>query len=153
MDTLVVHCISLPPGEFDGDAVERLFVNALDCNAHPFFDSLRGLKVSAHFLVRRDGGLTQFVPCERRAWHAGVSTWAGHERCNDRSIGIELEGTDTLAFTEAQYSALIALMRAVIARYPISDIIAHSDVSPGRKTDPGRHFDWARLRAGLRLSR
>lgn len=153
MDTLVIHCISLPPGEFAGDAVERLFTNALDCAAHPYFEALRGLQVSAHFLVRRDGDLTQFVPCDSRAWHAGVSTWAGRARCNDRAIGVEMEGTESVPFAESQYLTLIALVRAIRLRYAVTDIVAHSDVSPGRKTDPGSHFDWARLRAGLAHTR
>lgn len=153
MEALVVHCISLPPGEFAGDAIERLFTNALDYVVHPYFETLRGLKVSAHFLVRRDGSLIQFVPCDRRAWHAGLSTWAGRANCNDRSIGIEMEGTDSAPFAESQYLTLVALARALRLRYPVTDIVAHSDVSPGRKTDPGIHFDWARLRAGLIHSR
>ena len=149
VDALVIHCISLPPGEFAGDAIEHLFTNALDSAAHPYFEALRGLRVSSHFLVRRDGHLTQFVPCDRRAWHAGVSTWAGRARCNDRSIGVEMEGTERVPFAESQYLTLVALVRAIRLRYPVTDIVAHSDVSHGRKTDPGIHFDWARLRAGL----
>jgi N-acetyl-anhydromuramoyl-L-alanine amidase len=146
---VVVHGISLPPGEFGGDAVERLFTNSLDYAAHPFFEELRGLRVSAHFLIRRGGGIIQFVPCGKRAWHAGASCYAGRERCNDFSIGIELEGTGDTAYTDVQYEALAALIDALRARYPIADVVGHSDVAPGRKFDPGPSFDWERLRASL----
>ncbi|MBI5918972.1 MAG: 1,6-anhydro-N-acetylmuramyl-L-alanine amidase AmpD [Nitrosomonadales bacterium] len=146
---LVIHNISLPPGEFGGDSIERLFTNTLDCDAHPYFDRLRGLKVSAHFLIRRDGGITQFVPCNLRAWHAGVSEWRGRSRCNDFSLGIELEGTDDTPFTDAQYVALIRLTRRLRRRYPLTDITGHSDIAPSRKTDPGPFFDWDRFRASL----
>jgi AmpD protein len=151
VDLLIVHGISLPPGVFHGDAVERLFTNRLDAADHPSFASIAGLRVSAHFLVRRDGRLVQFVPCERRAWHAGASSWRGRERCNDFSIGVELEGTDTRPYTARQYARLARLIRAVRGHYPIGDVVAHSDVAPGRKTDPGPAFDWGRLRslAGL----
>ena len=146
---LVIHGISLPPGRFGGDAIERLFTNTLDCNAHPSFDVLRGLKVSAHFLIRRSGSLLQFVPGDRRAWHAGVSSWAGRPRCNDFSIGVELEGTDDIPYTAAQYVRLARLTRLLRQRYPITDIAGHSDIAPGRKTDPGPSFDWKRFRTLL----
>ena len=143
---LVVHGISLPPGRFGGDAIERLFTNTLDCAGHPSFGALQGLRVSSHFLVRRGGELVQFVPCDRRAWHAGVSSWRGRERCNDYSIGVELEGTDDVAYTAAQYLRLARLARQLRGRYPLDEIVGHSDVAPGRKTDPGASFDWPRLR-------
>jgi AmpD protein len=146
---LVVHNISLPPGEFGGEDVVRLFTNSLDCTAHPFYRDLRGLRVSAHFLIRRSGEILQFVPCSRRAWHAGASSWQGRSRCNDFSIGVELEGTDTVPYADAQYDALARLARALRRAYPIVDFAGHADVSPGRKTDPGPAFDWNRLRASL----
>ena len=141
----IVHGISLPPGEFGGDGILRLFTNRLDARAHPSYADVAALKVSAHFLVRRDGALVQFVGCLDRAWHAGVSTWKGRERCNDFSVGIELEGTDATAYASAQYTMLARLIRALRRRYPIEDVVGHSDVAPGRKTDPGPAFDWARL--------
>ncbi|MEW6132858.1 MAG: 1,6-anhydro-N-acetylmuramyl-L-alanine amidase AmpD [Pseudomonadota bacterium] len=143
---IVIHNISLPPGEFGGAAVEELFTNRLDWDAHPYYQGIRGLKVSAHFFIRRDGELIQFVPCGMRAWHAGASCWCGRERCNDFSIGIELEGTDDRPFTEAQYDRLGKLTELLKNTYPITDIVGHSDIAPGRKTDPGPHFDWARCR-------
>jgi AmpD protein len=146
---LVVHGISLPPGEFGGDAIERLFTNRLDPAAHPYFEAIAKMRVSAHFLVRRDGRLLQFVPCARRAWHAGTSTWRGREQCNDFSIGIELEGTDALPYTRSQYRMLSRVIRAVARRYPIEEVVGHSDIAPGRKTDPGPTFDWARLARAL----
>lgn len=139
---LVIHSISLPPDEFGGPGVRQLFTNTLDCNAHPYYEQLQGLRVSAHFLIGRDGRITQFVPCGKRAWHAGVSVWRGRERCNDYSIGIELEGCDSLPFEQAQYAALSRLTRRLLRRYPILDIVGHVDVAPGRKTDPGPNFDW-----------
>lgn len=142
---LVVHGISLPPGTFGGDGVVRLFTNALDASRHPYYTAIAQLRVSAHFFIRRDGALIQFVPCTARAWHAGVSSWRGRERCNDYSIGIELEGTDDIAYTSAQYSVLAALLKALKRRYPIEAAVGHSDVAPGRKTDPGPGFDWDRL--------
>jgi AmpD protein len=142
---VVVHGISLPPGHFGGDAIERLFTNHLDPRAHPYFASLRDLRVSAHFLIRRDGALTQFVSCADRAWHAGASRWKGRERCNDYSIGIELEGTDERPYTAKQYARLAALVRRLRRSWPVRDIAGHSDVAPGRKTDPGPSFDWTRL--------
>jgi len=146
---LIVHSISLPPGEYGGDAIERLFANRLDPLAHPYFKEIAAVKVSSHFLVRRDGELVQFVPVERRAWHAGVSSWRGRERCNDFSVGVELEGTDEGPFEPAQYRRLCELIHFLRATLPLRDIAAHSDVAPGRKTDPGAHFDWARVLAAL----
>lgn len=150
VELLVVHGISLPPGRFSGDAVVRLFTNTLDAAAHPSYAALAGLRVSAHFFLRRRGELLQFVSCGRRAWHAGVSTWRGRERCNDFSVGVELEGSDEVPYTQAQYARLARLADALQARYPIAAIVGHSDIAPGRKTDPGAAFDWrrfARLRA------
>ena len=142
---IVVHGISLPPGCFDGDGIERLFTNRLDCAAHPYFETIAGLRVSSHFLIRRDGELVQFVACADRAWHAGTSAWRGRERCNDFSIGIELEGTDDCAYDDAKYAMLARLVRALRRRYAIDDVVGHSDIAPGRKTDPGPAFDWPRL--------
>jgi AmpD protein len=147
---VVVHAISLPPDEFGGDDICRLFTNTLDPAAHPYFATIAGLRVSAHFLIRRDGELIQFVAGDRRAWHAGVSCWQGRERCNDFSLGVELEGGDTYAFTAAQYAALRRLLRALCRRYPVAALAGHCDVAPGRKTDPGPTFDWSEVRgAGL----
>jgi len=153
IDLLVIHHISLPPGEFGGPGIVELFTNRLDPAAHPFYASIAGMKVSAHFLVRRDGGLIQFVPCSKRAWHAGASSWKGRTRCNDFSIGIEVEGTGEAPFTDAQYGRLAELTRALQARYPIADIVGHSDVAPGRKSDPGPRFDWARYHSMLEIRR
>jgi AmpD protein len=144
---VVVHAISLPPAQFGSDDIERLFTNSLNPEAHPYFPGVSALRVSAHFLIRRDGVLIQFVSCLRRAWHAGESSWNGRERCNDFSIGIELEGCDELPFEEAQYSRLIDLIQSLHACYPITAVVGHSDIAPGRKTDPGRCFDWQRLAA------
>ena len=144
IELLVIHSISLPPDEFGGDGVLRLFTNTLDVNAHPYYQTLAGLKVSAHFLLRRDGQIIQFVPCLKRAWHAGESCWQGNNRCNDYSIGIELEGCDTVPFTDAQYASLNRLTMALRAAYPIRGIAGHCDIAPQRKTDPGPAFDWAR---------
>lgn len=146
---LVIHNISLPPDEFGGSGVIELFTNQIDPQAHPYYQTLQGLKVSAHLFIRRDGALIQFVPCSQRAWHAGVSNWQGRERCNDFSVGIELEGSDTTPFTDAQYEMLIALTRCMCERYPIQDIAGHSDIAPGRKTDPGPWFDWKRYNSSL----
>jgi AmpD protein len=146
---LVVHSISLPPGEYGGDAIERFFTNCLDPAAHPYFQEICALKVSSHFLVRRGGELVQFVPTTRRAWHAGASRWRGRARCNDFSIGVELEGVDDAPFAEAQYETLVRLVPALRSRHPLRDIAAHSDVAPGRKTDPGAGFDWPRVLAAL----
>lgn len=139
---LVIHSISLPPDEFGGPGVRHLFTNTLDCSAHPYYVQLVGLRVSAHFLIGRDGNITQFVPCGSRAWHAGVSVWQGRERCNDFSIGIELEGCDSMPFEPAQYAALSRLTRRLRRKYPIRHIVSHADIAPGRKTDPGPMFDW-----------
>jgi AmpD protein len=143
---VVVHNISLPPGEFGGEWVENFFVNRLDPQAHPYFATIAGLEVSSHFYVRRSGRIVQFVGCDRRAWHAGRSAWQGRENCNDYSVGIELEGCDDLPFEAAQYEALWNLIDALRGRYPISAIAGHSDVASGRKTDPGPYFDWAAVR-------
>lgn len=142
IDLLVIHNISLPPSEFGGDAVMRLFTNTLDTGQHPYYAQLQGVKVSAHFLIRRDGAIVQFVPCGKRAWHAGVSSWRGRERCNDFSIGIELEGDDHQPFVAVQYAALTRLTRRLCRTYPIHGIAGHSDIAPQRKTDPGPCFDW-----------
>ena len=142
---VVIHGISLPPGRFGGDGIVRLFTNTLDPAAHPFYATIAGLRVSAHFLVRRDGALAQFVSCAERAWHAGVSSWRGRARCNDFSLGIELEGADTVPYTARQYATLAGLLRALRRRYPLEAAVGHSDVAPGRKTDPGPAFDWDRL--------
>ncbi|MEF8700112.1 MAG: 1,6-anhydro-N-acetylmuramyl-L-alanine amidase AmpD [Candidatus Accumulibacter sp. UW20] len=142
---IVVHAISLPPGQFGGEAIIHLFTNRLDPAAHPYFAQISGLQVSAHFLVRRDGELIQFVACRQRAWHAGQSSWQGRSRCNDFSLGIELEGCDELPFDEAQYACLADLLGRLRAQYPIEAVVGHSDIAPGRKTDPGPCFDWRRL--------
>jgi N-acetyl-anhydromuramoyl-L-alanine amidase len=141
----IVHSISLPPGEYGGDAVERLFTNRLDTAAHPYYAQLDGLKVSAHFFVRRDGALLQFASCDQRAWHAGASHWRGRDDCNDWSIGIELEGLEGGAFEPAQYRALVRLLRALTRRYPLAEAVGHEHVAPGRKRDPGERFDWRRI--------
>lgn len=146
---LVVHGISLPAGQFGGDAVLRLFANELGAAEHPEFLPLSGLRVSAHFLVRRSGEVIQFVDCVRRAWHAGASQWRGRERCNDFSVGIELEGADHVPYCQAQYLALARLAAALFTAYPIEAIVGHSDVAPDRKTDPGPAFDWAHARTLL----
>jgi AmpD protein len=142
---IVVHGISLPPGKFGGGDVARLFTNTLDPGKDPFYSGIAHLKVSSHFFIRRAGELVQFVPCGRRAWHAGVSSWRGRPSCNDYSVGIELEGTDDLPYAAPQYRMLARLARALCGRYPIRDMVGHSDVAPGRKTDPGAAFDWPRL--------
>jgi AmpD protein len=147
IELLVIHAISLPPGEFGGSAIEALFLNRLDPGAHPYYAGIARLRVSAHFLVRRDGALVQFVPCVRRAWHAGESSWRGRPRCNDFSIGVELEGADDVAFEDAQYATLGALTTALAAVYPLIDAVGHSDIAPGRKTDPGPFFEWPRFHA------
>ena len=146
---VVVHAISLPPGKYGGDAIERLFTNRLDPAEHPYFAGIAALRVSAHFLVRRDGEPVQFVPVTRRAWHAGASSWRGRERCNDFSVGVELEGLDGGPYEDAQYSSLAAIIAALRRVLPVGEIAAHSDVAPGRKTDPGPGFAWARLLAAL----
>ncbi len=149
IDLLLIHSISLPPGEYGGDAIERLFTNRLDWDAHPYYAQIRGLQVSAHFVVRRDGEVLQFVSCARRAWHAGSSQWRGRSGCNDFSVGIELEGLEGEHFEAAQYAALAALMQSLAKRYPIRGVAGHEHVAPGRKHDPGSGFDWPRLRLAL----
>lgn len=149
IDLLVIHNISLPPGQFGGPFIADLFANRLDCNAHPYFDQLRGVRVSAHFLIRRDGVLIQFVSANQRAWHAGMSAFEGRERCNDFSIGIELEGTDAEPFDDRQYATLAALTAALCVRYPLAAVAGHEHIAPGRKTDPGPFFDWAHYRQAL----
>lgn len=149
IELVLIHSISLPPGEFGGDAIERLFTNRLDWDAHPYYAQIRGLKVSAHFLVRRDGELVQFVSCARRAWHAGESMWRGRHDCNDFSIGIELEGLEGGVFEAAQYRALAALMGSLARRYPLRGVAGHEHVAPARKYDPGSGFDWPLLIAAL----
>lgn len=139
---VVIHNISLPPDEFGGDWVARFFVNQLDAAAHPYFAEIAGQQVSAHFYVHRDGRIVQFVDCDRRAWHAGRSTWLGRENCNDYSVGIELAGSDNLPYEAAQYAALRELLDALRARYPIAAVAGHCHVAPGRKSDPGPAFDW-----------
>jgi AmpD protein len=149
-DLIVVHGISLPPGEFDGPWIDRLFTNALPRDGHPYFATVADLRVSAHLLVRRTGEVVQYVPFHRRAWHAGASSWQGRERCNDFSIGIELEGTDHTPYESAQYAMLARVIVDLCRAYPglsPSRIVGHSDVAPGRKSDPGPAFDWPRLRS------
>lgn len=150
---VVLHSISLPPGVLRGDAVQSLFMNTLDCSRHPYFEGLRGLRVSSHFFVRRSGQVLQFADCTQRAWHAGVSHWRGRDNCNDWSIGIEIEGLEGFTFAARQYRVLAQLLRAVVSRYPIDDIVGHEHVAPGRKRDPGPGFDWMRLRRALRGER
>ncbi len=145
----LIHSISLPPGEYGGDAIERLFSNRLDWDAHPYYAQIRGMTVSSHFLIRRAGTLQQFVSCDARAWHAGVSVWQGRENCNDYSVGIELEGLEGSGFESAQYRALTRLLNALVSRYPIDAVAGHEHVAPGRKQDPGVGFDWRRLMAML----
>lgn len=151
-DLMVVHGISLPPGEFGGPWIERLFTNALPTDAHPYFAELAGVRVSSHLVIGRDAAITQYVKFTERAWHAGKSCYAGREACNDFSIGIELEGTDTLAYEAAQYDALAAVVAALCAAYPRLSperLVGHSDIAPGRKTDPGPAFDWRRARSAI----
>jgi len=142
---IVIHNISLPPQQYGGEGVIELFTNALNPDEHPYYAEIQGLKVSSHFFIRRDGSLLQFVPCTMRAWHAGASEWKGRQRCNDFSIGIELEGSDFDAFEQDQYSTLNRLLSALVERYPIREIVGHSDIAPGRKTDPGLHFEWSKI--------
>ena len=146
---IVIHNIALPPGVFSGDAVIALFTNRLDWDADPYYAAIRGMQVSSHFFIRRDGSLIQFVPCGMRAWHAGASTWRGRERCNDFSLGIELEGSDDLPFTDAQYASLNPLLATLTQAYLIEAIVGHSDIAPGRKTDPGPCFDWERVKSKI----
>ncbi len=151
-ELLVVHAISLPPGEFGGNEIEALFTNSLDWDAHPYFDGIRGLEVSAHLLIRRDGEVVQFVPFNESAWHAGESRFHGRTRCNDFSIGVELEGEDETPYEDVQYETLIAVINAIKRAYPKianRNIAGHSDIAPGRKSDPGPAFDWLRLYDGI----
>jgi AmpD protein len=149
IDLIVVHSISLPPGEYGGDQVQQLFTNTLDWNAHPYFKTIEGMQVSAHFYVRRGGELWQFVSCDERAWHAGPSSWRGRENCNDDSIGIELEGLEGETFEAAQYETLSTVFAAIAQRYPIEHVAGHEHIAPGRKGDPGAKFDWGLLQALL----
>ena len=152
IDLVVIHAISLPPAEFGGPYIEQLFTNRLDAQAHPYFATVHAMRVSAHFLIGRDGGLLQFVDVFARAWHAGVSAWRERRHCNDFSVGIELEGCDELPFANAQYACLAVLLGDLFALLPAlngSGVVGHSDIAPGRKTDPGAHFDWPRARLGL----
>jgi len=148
-DLIVLHGISLPPGEFGGPWIDALFRNRLDPEAHPYFGEIAHLEVSAHFLIRRDGEARQYVPTLLRAWHAGASCWHGRDRCNDFSIGIELEGADDVPFAEPQYETLAALTRAIFERHGRLEITGHSDIAPGRKTDPGPWFEWDRYRTSV----
>ena len=151
-ELIVVHNISLPPGEFGGPWIDALFTNTLDPAVHPFFREIEGLEVSSHLLIRRDGECVQYVPFHERAWHAGQSSYAGRENCNDFSIGIELEGADDIPFEAVQYDRLAEVIQALLAAYPglsTERITGHSDIAPGRKTDPGPAFDWSRLHAAL----
>jgi len=149
VDLVVLHSISLPPGQYGGDEVQALFTNTLDWSAHPYFRQIEGMQVSAHFYVRRDGQLWQFVSCDQRAWHAGASSWRGRDNCNDFSVGIELEGLEGDTFEAPQYEALDALCAALAQRYQIRGIAGHEHVAPGRKQDPGPGFDWPRMRRSL----
>jgi len=149
-DLIIVHGISLPPGEYGGSWIDLLFTNALSVDGHPYFKQIEGLKVSSHLLIRRDGELVQYVPFDKRAWHAGASNYCGRERCNDFSIGIELEGVDDEAYEAVQYQQLAKVIVTLCNCYPslsTQHVVGHSDVAPGRKTDPGESFDWPRLRA------
>jgi len=146
IDLVVIHAISLPPDEFGGTGIIELFTNRLDPAAHPYYSDIARLRVSSHFLIRRDGSILQFVSCNQRAWHAGVSAWRGRSACNDFSLGIELEGCDRMTFAEAQYTSLSRLLETLRRHFPIADVVGHCDISPGRKTDPGPCFDWGRIR-------
>lgn len=155
MTLTVVHGISLPPGEFGGPWIDLLFTGTLPPAEHPYFAEVAGMEVSAHVLIRRDGELVQYVPFDRRAWHAGRSSWQGRDNCNDFSVGIELEGCDDRPYADAQYLALAALLQTLWQRYPAltGQVAGHDDIAPGRKTDPGPSFDWPRLRAMLDTDR
>ena len=149
---LVVHCISLPPEQFGGGYIDQLFCNQLNPDEHPYFKQIYQLKVSAHLLIKRDGEIVQYVAFDKRAWHAGLSEYKGRQRCNDFSIGIELEGSENQPYTDEQYQQLIAVTETLIAHYPglySQNIVAHSDIAPARKTDPGPSFDWSRYLAEL----
>ena len=146
INLIVIHNISLPPGQYGGNGIIELFTNRLDADEHPYYAQIHSYKVSAHFLIRRNGSLLQFVSCLNRAWHAGQSNWQGRERCNDFSVGIELEGSDFEAFEPAQYLTLNNLIAAISKAYPIQSIVGHSDIAPDRKTDPGPYFDWQQIK-------
>lgn len=150
IDMVVIHNISLPPTEYGGNGIVSLFTNKLDPTEHPYYAEIYQAKVSSHFLIRRDGELIQFVPCHKRAWHAGISSWKNRERCNDFSVGVELEGSDFEPFENVQYKVLGALLTSLKKTYPIQHIVGHSDIAPGRKTDPGPFFDWAKINMGNR---
>lgn len=149
IDMVVIHSISLPPGHYGGDAIERLFTNRLDGSEHPYYAAIEGTRVSAHFLIRRNGELVQFVSVDDRAWHAGASSWQGRDNCNDYSIGIELEGIEGAPFDAAQYERLAALIHSAAAHYPLRTVVGHEHIAPGRKQDPGHGFDWKTLIASL----
>jgi N-acetyl-anhydromuramoyl-L-alanine amidase len=149
VDLIVVHSISLPPGQYGGDEVQRLFTNTLDWDAHPYFKTIEGLAVSAHFYIARNGELWQFVSCDQRAWHAGASQYRGRSECNDDSVGIELEGLEGGPFETAQYETLSGLCAAIAQQYPIEHIAGHEHIAPGRKSDPGALFQWSLLRRSL----
>jgi len=151
IDLIVLHSISLPPGEYGGQQVQQLFTNHLDWQAHPYFQQIAGIRVSSHFYIRRNGDLWQFVSCDERAWHAGLSSYRGRVNCNDDSIGIELEGLEGENFECAQYLSLVALCQAIMRQYPIKHIAGHEHIAPGRKFDPGPGFDWLILRNSLNL--
>lgn len=145
VDLIVLHSISLPPGHYGGDQVQRLFSNTLDWQEHPYFETIRDIQVSSHFYIRRSGDLLQFVSCDARAWHAGVSSYVGRSNCNDNSIGIELEGLEGEPFDDPQYDTLCRLCATLMAQYPVEHIAGHEHIAPGRKLDPGKGFDWRRL--------
>lgn len=151
IDLVVIHSISLPPGVYGGSHVQQLFTNTLDWDAHPYFEHIRGLEVSAHFFIRRNGDLIQFVSCDHRAWHAGRSNYRGRDNCNDDSIGIELEGLEGESFEAPQYETLSSLCTALVQHFPIAHIAGHEHIAPGRKKDPGNNFDWHQLRNALSL--
>ncbi|WP_369176907.1 1,6-anhydro-N-acetylmuramyl-L-alanine amidase AmpD [Candidatus Thiodubiliella endoseptemdiera] len=153
IDMLVIHNISLPPGEFGGRYIEDFFQNQLDPSAHPYFASIQHLKVSSHLLIKRNGECIQFVDFADKAWHAGVSSYRGRDNCNDFSIGIELEGADDIAYTEAQYQQLNKILADLCQQYPIKYIVGHSDIAPGRKTDPGRAFNWSKIDEHRQISK
>jgi AmpD protein len=153
MSLLVIHNISLPPAQFGGSYIEQLFSNNLNPDDHPYFRDIYKLQVSSHLLIDRQGNITQFVPFDQRAWHAGVSEFDGRQRCNDFSIGIELEGTDDIAYTDIQYSVLAQVSQKIMAQYPTitsNSVVGHSDIAPERKTDPGQAFDWHRYKQLLK---
>lgn len=153
IDMLVIHNISLPPGEFGGRYIEDFFQNQLDPSAHPYFASIQHLKVSSHLLIKRNGECIQFVDFADKAWHAGVSSYRGRDNCNDFSIGIELEGADDITYTEAQYQQLNKILADLCQQYPIKYIVGHSDIAPGRKTDPGRAFNWSKIDEHRQISK